>query len=487
MAGRWIVHRNDQQLGPYGAEEIRQGLRDGHFDPFDLISREGSHVRIELMEIDEIFLHSQIEYMPGAAETQIEQAAGGGGGAFIGGAAAEVNPQHRLKLAGPQPASPAGAGGMVPSSKRQDGAKRSKQESPKRFFLVETNGKITGPMAASEIQTAWARGGLDKTLLVQKNNSSARVPIAKFVHLYAMAKLNGPQSATQTPSPLLSQMIRAEADRKGRIRKLLVPILGVLVLGLAIGVAVAFFGSKGIHKPSQPRKSDSRENYQLPNSSKPKANPQTIENDVIRPRPPVRRNLPAPNTSVRPGGKASKLPPPRSASQFQPPLQKVDAPKTQWRPPPTNRSNASPGTSPGTSPGISRGTSPGVSNRPVYRPAPRVTAPQVRAPVRAPVPVARAAPPVQRPADPAPVAPGNSAGGSNGIGDIGGATFNKADLDACAMKCKIKFAAKGEQITVVFFKGAFEDQLKAKKGPVTLTGRINQDAGGKTMYLQGIK
>ncbi len=56
------------------------------------------------------------------------------------------------------------------------------------------------------------------------------------------------------------------------------------------------------------------------------------------------------------------------------------------------------------------------------------------------------------------------------------------------MKCKIKFASKGEQITVVFFKGAFEDQLKGRKGPVTLSGKIDQDpAGGKVMYLQQVK
>ena len=473
MAGRWYVHRNDQQHGPFMAEEIRQGLRDGHFDPFDLISREGSHVRVELMEIDEIFMHSQIEYMPSAAEQRLDLAAGGGGGvagghpggggAFLGGAAAEVPAKRRGAAAAQvQP------GGMIAIA-RGPAANRGKADSPKRFFLVESGGRIIGPMAAGEIQAAWAKGGLDKSLMVQKNNSPAKVPIAKFVHLYAMAKINGAQGQTQVTSPMLSQMIRVEAHRLGRIRRWLFPILGFVVLGLAIGVAYTFFKSGRFRKGSAPRRP---------------AVTRTINSPGNQPALPPAQY---PSRSPRP---AARLPAPRSAPDA--------APKSSWRPKPPQKS-----------------ATPAVKNPPpVYRPAaaaikpvatrPVTARPSVQVPVpsgqrvaRAPVPVRVAQRPAPVPAPvpvpvpvPAPaVAPVAAASsGDDGGEDIKGATFNRPDLDACSMKCKIKFTANGAAVTVVFFKGAFEDQLKSKKGPMTLSGRLSQDpSGGKTLYLQSIK
>jgi len=459
MAGRWFVHRNDQQLGPYRADEVRQGLRDGLFDPFDLISREGSHVRVELMEIDEIFMHSQIEYMPSVSEQAearpLDQAAGGGGGAFLGGAAAEVNPQRLAVVPGNLLADAAAA---------KRGAKRGKGDSPKRFFLVETSGRIIGPMAAAEIQAAWARGGLDKNLMVQKNNSPAKVPIAKFVHLYAMAKLTGAQGAAPVTSPMLSQMIRVEANRLGRFRKWLFPALGAVVLGLAIAVAYMFFTSGKRRSDFSTRRPVSAQIAKKPAVVAPKPvkvvaptpTPKAVSSrPVTRPvapamrRPELRPVAPAVTRPVtRPQAPRPQAPRPQAPSTMPPAKVPVEAPRTQWRPPPTQK--------------------------PVV--------------ARAPRPVAVTPPATQQMArQPAPP-PTNAGPAASAIGDITGATFNRAELEACAMKCKIRFNARGEQIDVVFFKGAFEDQLKARQGPVTLTGRINQEAGGgRTMYLQGVK
>src|SRR5689334_5715430 len=62
VSDRWIIIKNGQSVGPLTAEEIRASLRDGSFDPFDLVMREGSSVRRELVEVDELFQSSPVVY-----------------------------------------------------------------------------------------------------------------------------------------------------------------------------------------------------------------------------------------------------------------------------------------------------------------------------------------------------------------------------------------------------------------------------------------
>src|SRR5688500_555295 len=61
MMKRWYIFRDGRALGPYDAREIRESLREGMWDPFDLVSAEGSAVKIPLVEVDEIFASSQVE------------------------------------------------------------------------------------------------------------------------------------------------------------------------------------------------------------------------------------------------------------------------------------------------------------------------------------------------------------------------------------------------------------------------------------------
>ena len=57
MAVRWIIYpKSGNQLGPMSGDEVRVALRSGDVDPFDFVARAGSNSRIELVEVDEIFV-----------------------------------------------------------------------------------------------------------------------------------------------------------------------------------------------------------------------------------------------------------------------------------------------------------------------------------------------------------------------------------------------------------------------------------------------
>ncbi len=59
MAKRWNVHHGNENLGLKTAKEIREDLRKGTLDPFDKVSAEGSNIREDLIEVDEIFKETQ--------------------------------------------------------------------------------------------------------------------------------------------------------------------------------------------------------------------------------------------------------------------------------------------------------------------------------------------------------------------------------------------------------------------------------------------
>ena len=55
MVKRWNVYHGNDHLGLKTAKEIREALRQGTLDPFDKVALEGSNIREDLVEVDEIF------------------------------------------------------------------------------------------------------------------------------------------------------------------------------------------------------------------------------------------------------------------------------------------------------------------------------------------------------------------------------------------------------------------------------------------------
>ncbi|MEI6399569.1 MAG: hypothetical protein WCO71_12435, partial [Pseudomonadota bacterium] len=61
MAVEWNVHSGAQVFGPWSASRIRDELRAGRIDAFDLVSVVGSSVKRSLVEVDQIFETSGVQ------------------------------------------------------------------------------------------------------------------------------------------------------------------------------------------------------------------------------------------------------------------------------------------------------------------------------------------------------------------------------------------------------------------------------------------
>ncbi len=55
MAKRWIVHNKNLPIGFLTAQEVQDYLRSGRIDPFDFVSAENSNIKVRIIEADELF------------------------------------------------------------------------------------------------------------------------------------------------------------------------------------------------------------------------------------------------------------------------------------------------------------------------------------------------------------------------------------------------------------------------------------------------
>lgn len=213
MEARWYIHRDGEQVGPLTAAEIRNGLREGSVDPFDLVAREGSNLRVELVEVDEIFVNERNESSTkiniDSSERQLETQSNGFGAAAneartrisliknvpetrvettqVPVAEAVIAEVPRLKTevlvqSGVNLKSP------VELQSKQEGQKRATPASirePKRYHLMNKQGRFVGPLSAKEVVALFFKGTVDRSFFVVKNNAKTPVSIEKFVMVYA--------------------------------------------------------------------------------------------------------------------------------------------------------------------------------------------------------------------------------------------------------------------------------------------------------------
>ena len=200
MSELWNIFKDGRQIGPLTAGDIRRGLREGEFDPFDLVAREGSNLRRELVEVDELFFTSQVIYGNDAASSTAQMQAEtqelskskapvfGFQPSKIG-----VTPKaaDHLKTQEPRAASPmlgqghlalADQGATAPSlasSPRPISVRR--QRNPKHFLLMNSVGRVLGPMSATEVQSLYFRGVLANDVVVMRPGSEAKIKLSRFI------------------------------------------------------------------------------------------------------------------------------------------------------------------------------------------------------------------------------------------------------------------------------------------------------------------
>ena len=243
LTARWLIFKNDKTLGPITAEEIRALLREGEVDPFDLVAQEGSSLRRELVEVDEIFAQSNASQFGVVQRTKAtgtlspdELAKTLPPSGFVPdgvlpdqGVNGSPNPQGtdgpgllvgngQLFLA--QPDHERGAvdsGAMV-------GRPRPRARNPKVYHLLDERGRAQGPLAATDILRLYYKGVLGPGINVVRRDSKLRIPVERFVGVLARQQV-------------LSQ---AQPGQQGRPGRGYHPGLGRLERAQVVGMAPAF-------------------------------------------------------------------------------------------------------------------------------------------------------------------------------------------------------------------------------------------------------
>ncbi len=450
MTTRWYVHKDNQAHGPYTAAELRASLREGRFDPFDHVNREGSKVRLELVEVDEIFTDEKPDL---SITTPLVANAPAPG--MQPGTQPSPKPITAYQPAAPRP-KPAQA--FVPQQKpKPNNNGGSSRRDTKKFFLQDRKKRLLGPLSGREIEALYSRGRLDNAVKVFKNGGSKGIPIIQFVAAYAGAKytelneMNDHGMAVTKPaeglpnSRVMEELTRAVALQG--MTKSSGP--WVTFAGLMVGIAAAYFVAKQYVLPRIDRDGGASWNIvgdETGNVQAPQQQPSaSLEPIVIQPVAPV-TPTPAP-VSIKATKPKTVTPKPRSTSSSS---SVYSAPRPQPR-------------------------------MPVYTPPPT--------PVRA-----SQTPPVQRQQQQVAARPPSSGarisqlvGKEGTLVTIGPLAFNPAELASCGMKCNLVFRDQfGGTLTAVFFKAKYESTLKSKRGAASIRGNLANQGGKLIIYLESV-
>ena len=495
LTKRWFIYKDEKPTGPYSALEIRQLLREGVVDPFDFVSQDGSQVKLELVEVDEIFSNDNISYntpqsaavvnegfVPQIADRSyserpksnaFEQDAQAGGLT-----AARTSPPPTLALASDLRKIGNSGNLPVPISQAYAAGKKKKRD-PKRYHLIDPKGRVLGPLSPGEIQSLYYRGVVDKNVKVMRDGSNSAVAIAKFVSAYAEAQ-GMPKTPRQGGHPniqgvsnsalnRLALMRRAEAV-PGRVKSGLTPlaiviiIISILLIALAIGLIV-YNGS--LLPTTEPQKTYSDKSSQQKNKVKNKAIQQKSSPKNIKKQPEI-----GSGTLARPPSKVK----PASERRIQP------------------RIRSQPGGSRLT-PRAKQKQRQTVVKQPLMRP-PVVYRPPVKPVVNTVVkPAAQL--PVKSTVTPQPtvaMAPPKAGGQTVGtlvdgqaVSGLGPMQFDRAAVKACDGACTITFTGAGGSVSVAFFKNVWGSALMSKKGGVYISGLVRKNGASTKVLLSGVK
>lgn len=489
MSDRWFIYKDGQALGPFAPEEIRQSLREGTFDPFDLVSREGSSVRRELVEVDELFFTSKVVYAG-------EQASGFGDGP-VSGAPSVFAPSGNLpavrgdQTQASQRGAPDVAGNghlALASSSRatlasqqsrpvaQQNAPRKRRRDPKHFHVMDPRGRVLGPVSASEIHSLFYKGVLDKDVKVMRDGSRAQVPVARFVAIYSESNrvkramqqgahpivqggisragsLPAPRVAMGTPSSAVSPLA-------------VIAIVAALLFG---GIAAyVFIKNGGANWSAKDRPSATRQNKAkkkkvrpLPDQ-KPKPWPSLVKKKQKADRLAELKRQRAKLLELKQRREA------REKKNGKSKLAKKEAAKAKLK--------------------TAQLTKPPVNA--VSAPKP----PPVAQPKPSPAPAALPSPAAPLPKAPAPAAPAKAQGQTvasltegQQVQKLGPMTFDKTALAECDGSCNLTFSGAGGSVKAAFFKQVWGPALEGKTGGVYLSGLVKKNGDSVKIILSNVQ
>lgn len=467
MASRWQVFKDGELLGVMTAPEIRQALRDGVIDPFDQVVREGSGLRVELVEVDEIFDPSrdQMTAIDGQAGSRVQQLPQvqvsvnfhGNEGSQLKSQAVAYAP-----IKEPQAYAVPPGGGVFSNVENTNSALAMQRKDPKRFFLIDRNKQMLGPLSGAEVQSMFYRGMLSKGVRVQKQGESKMVPVQQFVAIYAGnmvsemardARGSGMQPAYNLKSSrFLNQFYRGVSVNSMSSRSL-GPYLVVIAVGMLLGFAVYLLVQIGYNREKRnenQRRARAKTEAVSRRSSREDRRLSLRLKELTTPKPPeVRKRStvvekPRRTQETRKRDDDDVVFPTLSLGQR-------EAPRPTKKPPRAARVEAAP------------------PNEPL---APATT------------------PPPPREAPKRPAGGGNASGLQEGqVATLSGVTFKVAELAKCGAKCRLTlYKSQSAVITAVFFKAAFEEELSSRLGEsFTVVGTVKKEGNALVLFLQSVR
>lgn len=457
MNARWLVHCGDEALGPWSAEQVRDELRAGRIDAFDLVALEGSSKKRPLIDVDEIFASVAGKKDPAKTQSESQEKT-----ALLPMAAGEVNngarpiaqsktalpseqfletggkktpsftkPRAFEALAAPLAVQKLGVNnlGQRPGLPAKAPAVGAGAGIVRRYVLWTSDQSPQGPFTSREVLTFWYAKKLPANTIVQRAGQSKRVRIEDFARFYERAAPSG-----------IAFVGEAQAAA-GRLDVSTRRLVFAMLAGLSIVAAALIwsYSPEGIWERVRRLYNTTFGGAAVdPSSDAPLNRVASDQGALSQPNvdgkaQPLGRN-PAPQSNTTP----------KKASQQMKRSSKV--------PPKVVRSARS-----------------------------------ARRPTPPPAPVISMRPSAAQPARP-------SGGGNSGLTEgatvtLTGYKFNISALNACELKCKIPMTGPKGPITAVFFKEAFAGALARNTSAVSITGTVRRDlaTGALSILVQSVK
>lgn len=479
----WIVYSQNSTIGPLTSARLRDMLRSGEIDPFDMVSLEGSAIRVPIVEADQIF-ETEREISTDTKSSSATQAAveelisGNVFGNNFHSKSNNVNQtmvsnsgSNDMEVLRPRRFEALAINSPQPKQTKIDQRPAQPQRRPKKYFLIDRNQRNFGPLDPSEILNMWLRGNMDESMRVERVDSQNTVPIRKFVETYLKAKNPSQQGGYERaknagipqlqPQPMVAQAMVQKSNSNNLLFILgLVAIVGAVVLG-----CFAFLTrqkQEPLHVAALPQVQEEPDDIPAPADIQAPAAPEKMVPPVQIPKRRVIREF-------KPLKPIAQVPTPTMA------------PPVLLQPP-----------TPSLKPTLTPAPKPILAKKAPPKRLPPKKAAKPPAPADSPAPkLAAAAPAPKAPPAKAPAAAltaTKSGPLTNGPATIGPYSYNPMAIDSCAaMKCRLPMDGPNGPIVAVFFKGAYANTLKRKNGSATLTGRADNSSGVTLFYIESVK
>ncbi len=401
MSKVWQIYKDGDFWAEKTAAEIRSSIKAGDVLPTDEVALPLSNIRQSVFEVDEIFDESILDGVYGEEEGLSLPTSSSGG------------ISSTLKT--------------ISKSFRRKSSKSDKKEKAS-YFLLNPNGKVSGPHPASAILSMFHKGLISSKLRVKKYGEHQSLPISKFVLLCSKAPSRSLKNSIKNNELHMNSRKLSKASRIMGSRNKVIDKNASLVLSFIISTVIVFGGAFLFNEFNVAAKKTVRQKVKSSVVKRPKLLKKTEKKLEVK--------LKASKKKLRKGSSSRK--------SFPKKVRQKSAKKIKVKPltsPPRRAITRS-----------GKGGSMRMSAKTTLSPIELATRSGPR------------------------------------INQVGPVQFDKSNLENCEDLCLLIVSdKKGLKMYVRFFKEEFYSQLINKSSRVTLTGHTKIESSRLYMFLQSVR